>query len=322
MSKKNRRKYDESVEELVKDMPDMADDEFDSFMEEHGVKPVDDTEAEAPDDEGTPSVGEAEAEGGQPTQDDDGPTREGEDYSGKSVPYAALKEERMKRKAESEKAKQYETQVEVVRKQNEELQRQFMEMQKQLLETAQKNRQEQAPQPEPEPDPLRETVLNYVKPLIEPFQQEHQQREQQKQAMLQMQKTAMECEKKAREKYPDYDDRTKRIFDYAMNRAKQGDLSYAMDIMRNPDPAEYAYTLSFRLDATKPKDTAQAKPVADRTQDKIQAIANMPRAGMVQGGSGADDVSLELKMQKIQSGEMLWTDLTKEEQGKLLRGKF
>lgn len=321
MSKKNRRKYDEGVEELVKDMPLMGEEELDSFMDEHGVKPVDDEAKDAPDDEGTPSAGEAEAEGGQPRQDDDGNTADGEDYSGKTVPYAALREERTKRKSESEKAKQYETQIEAIRRQNEELQKQFMEMQKQLLETAQKNRQEQAPKPEPEPDPLRDAVLNYVKPMIEPILQERQQVEQQRQMLGQMQKIASESEKKAREKYSDYDERTKHIFEYASARAKQGDPSYAMDILMSPNPAEYAYTLSFRLDAMKPKEQVQP-PVADRTQDKIQAIANMPRSGMVQGGSGTDDISLEAKMAKIQSKEMRWTDLTKEEQSRLLRGKF
>lgn len=318
-----KRKYDDSVEELVNQMPPMGEEELDSFMETHGVKPVEDEPQDALDDDGTSSAGIAEAEDGQTTsEEDDGETdaKQEEGYQqGKSVPYGALKEERIKRKEATEKAKEYEKNLADIRKQNEELQRQFSEMQKQLIEAAQSNRKPVQPEQGPEPDPLRDAVLGYVKPLIEPFQQERQQKEQTQKTLSEMQKVAAESEKRAREKYEDYEDRTKSIFQYARERAAQGDPSYALDIMSQRDPAEYAYTLSYRLGAVKKQ--AGAKP-PQNTQSKIEAIANHPRAGMVVGGGGTEETSLDAKMNRINAGELKWTDLSKEEQNRLLKGNF
>lgn len=329
-----KKKQDEGMEELYAQMPEMTDEEREAFMKEHEAEPIADDEENETEEQSTAPDGEAESEGGPQTQEDDGeadvdseePDGEEEDYGqGKSVPYAALKEERTKRKSESEKAKQYESQLDEIKNKNEELQRQFMEMQRQLLEAANANRQQTQTQEQAgqEEDPLRDAVLGYVKPLIEPIQQERQQKEEQQKNLQQLRGRAVECEKRAREKYEDYDNRTKGIFEFAKQKASQGDPSYVMDILNHPDPAEYAYTLSYRLEAHKPKEEqSRQESTSKETQNKYAAIAKHPRSGMIPGGSGGEEASLEGKMAKIHSGEMSWTDLTKEEQNRLLRGKF
>lgn len=334
MSKK--RELSQEMEELVSQMPPMDEDELDAFIKEHGLDTAEKPAGEAGEPEnGTPdasAAGETDAAGaqepeGKPQEESvDGDSDEGKDEQDKRVPYAALKEERSKRKSEQEKARELEQRLEELRKKQEEYQKQFQEMQRQLYEAAMANRQAQSKQQEQisqEPDPLRDIVLEHVKPLIDPILEERRQREQMQQMMQQMGQNAIECEKRAKQKYEDYEERTKEVFAFAAQRAQQGDPSYALDILSQRDPAEYAYNLAYRLEAQKPKkQTSQNTGMQDSTTKKIEAISKHPRTGLVPGGGGGNESNLVAKLEKIKTGELQWTELTKEEQERALKGKF
>lgn len=335
MSKK--RKLTPEMEELVSQMPPMGDEELDAFIKEHGLEATEPEVETGEPEEGTPdadapaagetgTVGAEEPEGEPEKEPVDEEPDDEKGEQDKRVPYAALKEERSKRKSEQEKARGLEKQFEDMRKQQEEYQKQLQEMQKQLYEAAMANRQaqpkqqEQAPQ---EPDPLRDIVLEHVKPLIDPILEERKQREQVNQTMQQMRQNVAESEKRAKEKYDDYDERTQNIFAFAAQKAQQGDPSYAMDILSQRDPAEYAYNLAFRLEAQNPQKQAPLNTeVQDSTTKKIEAISKHPRTGLVPGGGGSGESNLVAKLEKMRTGELRWSELTKEEQERALKGKF